>query len=173
MLWQTSTGGRPVASVTRRTASSMALAYPSIEPSTGSRFTATCAWPAARRCPSQCSHTPRLHIRPCTSTTPLRPVGCAGNQSGGLRHHKGWRQPKINRAAPTSRHHARSSCAALAKGTASRRLRRCISTSSMASTAASPHSGSRAASNAQKGCCGHHHTKQAAPCSNAKSRKVV
>jgi hypothetical protein len=41
MLWQSNTGAMPVAAVTRRTASSMMSAYSSIEPITGSRFTAT------------------------------------------------------------------------------------------------------------------------------------
>ena len=80
MLWHTSTGGRPVAWVTRSTASSMMGTYSSIEPNTGSRLTATNGWPRRRISFSQGVQKPRLQTKPWMKTTPRR-IGRAGSAS--------------------------------------------------------------------------------------------
>ena len=91
MLWQTRTGGIPLARVIRSTASSTIGTYSSIEPNTGSRLTAANGWPAARRRFIQGVHKPRLHTKPWMKTTPRR---CAAAPSV-----KGLRQAEFAEGA--------------------------------------------------------------------------
>ena len=166
-------GGKPVASVTRRTASSMAWHSHQLSPARAPDSRPHAHGLQRADVPSQCSHTPRLHIRPCTSTTPLRPVGLRRQPVGRAAPPQRLAPAKINRAAPTlmpprpkqlrcgGQRHCIAPVEALHQHQLDSQHRR------------QPHSGSSATSTAHRGCCGHHHTKQAAPYSNAKSRKVV
>ena len=100
MLWQTSTGGRPVASVTRRTASSMALAYhqssparaPDSRPHAHGPQRADVRANAATRPGCTSGHAPAP--RPCARRLRRQPVGRAAPPQR-------LAPAKINRAAPT------------------------------------------------------------------------
>ena len=169
MLWHTSTGARPVSCVTRCTAASSVGTQSSMVPSTGSRFTASHTWPARRRARSQGRHAPRLHRKPCTSTTPRGPPrpmrtvpGCT-SRSGSALLRNGWCQQNNRTEATTSPAQARSLCAPLASGTArglllltpwllalaALALARCISTNCSPSTPACSSSGSATPASAQ------------------------
>src|SRR5438105_4592042 len=121
MLWHTSTGGMPVAAATFATAASMMGTYSSMEPNTGSRFT------AAKQCPCTCSsrihgfQKPRLHTKPWMKTTPRRPGTTASTRSGSARQRNGWRQQKTRGAVVVSPNHARASSPQVGRGAGSPR----------------------------------------------------
>src|ERR1035438_1401391 len=110
MLCATTTGARPVAVSRRLTAASIRGTYSSIEPNTGSRFTATKGTCTSRKRSIHGFHIPRLQKKPCTRTTPRRRGTVGEGESQFARDRKGCRQRNTGGAAKTSLHHAESSC---------------------------------------------------------------
>ena len=109
-----------------------------MEPKGGSRSTATKAWPRVRSSGSQGVQKPRLHRKPCTSTTPRGAAASAfgsapsaaraGSQSGMAPRRKGCHQPKMTEAQPASAHQARTIRQNPGRGSGSSRLAQAIAT---------------------------------------------